>query len=67
VKVEVEKLVPIPREYLAACPGKPAKINQAFSNGDLEMIAYAYELNYVPCLLSRLDDIRKLNESTGIR
>ena len=63
VTVEVEKLVPIPREYLSACPGKPADISKAFTNGDLEFIAYGYQLNYVPCLESRLNDIRKLNES----
>jgi hypothetical protein len=63
VKIEVEKLIPIPAQYLAACPGKPAKRSSANTNGDLEWIVIGYEEGFVPCIESRLEAIRALNES----
>ncbi len=65
VKVEVEKLIPIPREYFTACPGKPATLESAKLNGDLEWIIVGYETSFVPCLLERLETIRRLSQGSN--
>lgn len=62
VKVEVSKPMKIDPLLLQYCNGKPSQLYQGMKNIDILLHDFG-QSNYIACLESRLDGIRRYNDS----